>query len=67
MTIEQDNSHESAHPERFENPGLPPHRPRLGDEDPKANKRSERQVVVLFVISIVATIAGHDQNAEVVA
>ena len=58
MTIDQHSSREPEHPERFENPGLPPHRPRLGDEDPKANKRSERQVVVLFVISILATIAG---------
>lgn len=45
-------------PERFENPGLPPHRHRLGDTDPKAAKRSERQVVVIFVVSILASIAG---------
>ena len=57
MTM-QNESNQSQPPERFENPGLPPHRPRLGDEDPKANKRSERQVVVLFLISIVATIVG---------
>ncbi|WP_277049621.1 ubiquinol-cytochrome c reductase iron-sulfur subunit [Ruania albidiflava] len=55
--LQQSESGEVEHPERFENPGLPPHRPRLGDEDPKANKRSEHQVVVLFVISIIATIA----------
>lgn len=42
----------------FENPGLPPHRPRLGDTDPAAAKRSERIVTVLFTISILAAIAG---------
>ncbi|UFU04834.1 cytochrome bc1 complex Rieske iron-sulfur subunit [Ruania halotolerans] len=41
---------------QFENPGIAPHRPRLGDEDAKAAKRSERQVAVLFTISILATI-----------
>ena len=34
--------------ERFTDPGLPEHRPRRGDLDPAANKRAERQVVVLF-------------------
>ncbi|SEE02351.1 ubiquinol-cytochrome c reductase iron-sulfur subunit [Ruania alba] len=48
----------TAEPDRFENPGLAPHRPRLGDEDPKAAKRSERQVVALFTVSILATIGG---------
>ena len=45
-------------PERFDNPGLEPHRPRMGDTDPKAAKRSERQVVLLFTLSILASIAG---------
>lgn len=43
-------------PERFENPGLPPHVERMGDTDPAAAKRSERQVVVLFAISALGTI-----------
>ncbi|MEN1976344.1 cytochrome bc1 complex Rieske iron-sulfur subunit [Cellulomonas sp. P4] len=43
-------------PERFEDPGLEAHRARVGDTDPKANKRAERQVVVLFTISILGTI-----------
>lgn len=43
-------------PERFEDPGPEEHRARLGDTDPKANKRAERQVVVLFTISILGTI-----------
>ena len=34
-------------PERFENPGLPPHVHRMGDTDPAAANRSERQIVVL--------------------
>ena len=40
----------------IDNPGLPPHRPRLADEDPKAAKRAERQVSVMFLISIVGTV-----------
>jgi ubiquinol-cytochrome c reductase iron-sulfur subunit len=40
-------------PERFEDPG---HHERRGDTDPKANKRAERQVVVLFTVSILGTI-----------
>ncbi len=43
--------------ERFENPGLPPHRHRRADSDPDAAKRAERQVAVLFGISILGTIA----------
>ncbi len=43
-------------PERFEDPGLEAHRARVGDTDPKANKRAERQVVVLFTVSILGTI-----------
>jgi len=43
-------------PERFENPGLPPHRHRMGDTDPKAAKRAERQVAALFLVSIVGTL-----------
>ncbi len=45
-------------PERFSNPGLPPHRHRLGDSDPAVAKRSERQVVAIFAISILASVAG---------
>jgi ubiquinol-cytochrome c reductase iron-sulfur subunit len=43
-------------PERFENPGLVPHRPRLADTDPKAAKRAERQVAALFGLSVLGTI-----------
>ncbi|TKR23834.1 Rieske 2Fe-2S domain-containing protein [Cellulomonas hominis] len=43
-------------PERFEDPGLHEHRARVGDTDPKAQKRAEKQVVVLFTISILGTI-----------
>lgn len=59
MTNEIQTPSESTDvPERFENPGIPPHRPRMGDTDPKAAKRSERQVVLVFTISILASIAG---------
>lgn len=47
-----------AHPERFENPGLPPHKERLSDVDDKAAKRVELQVVGLLVLSMIAAIAG---------
>ncbi len=43
-------------PERFENPGLPPHRERMADNDAAADKRAERQVVALFGLSVVGTI-----------
>jgi ubiquinol-cytochrome c reductase iron-sulfur subunit len=43
-------------PERFSNPGLPPHVPRSADLDEKAARRAERQVATLFGISMVATV-----------
>ena len=43
-------------PERFVDPGLPEHKARLTDTDPKAAKRAELQVVILFGISIIGTI-----------
>ncbi len=43
--------------EKFRDPGLPPHRPRLADVDPRAEKRAERQVAILFVVSIIGTLA----------
>src|SRR5664279_6530409 len=43
-------------PERFSNPGLPPHVPRSADLDEKAAQRAERQVAALFSISMVATV-----------
>ncbi|KWR72489.1 MULTISPECIES: cytochrome bc1 complex Rieske iron-sulfur subunit [Glutamicibacter] len=43
-------------PDRFPDPGLPPHRPRLADRDPRAAKRHERQVALLFTISIIGTL-----------
>ena len=48
--------HTNTPPERFSDPGHPEHRPRRGDTDPVANKRAERQVVALFLISILGTI-----------
>ncbi|MGV1009602.1 MAG: Rieske 2Fe-2S domain-containing protein [Dermatophilaceae bacterium] len=41
---------------RFENPGLPAHVHRAADDNPKAAKRAERQVVALFTLSILATL-----------
>lgn len=41
--------------ERYPDPGLPPHRPRLADKDPKAANRAEKQVSILFIISIIGT------------
>ena len=43
-------------PERFSNPGLPPHVLRNADRDEKAAKRAERQVAALFTLSILGTL-----------
>ena len=42
--------------ERFPDPGVPEHKLRMADKDPKAAKRAETQVVILFVISILGTV-----------
>jgi ubiquinol-cytochrome c reductase iron-sulfur subunit len=49
-------THDGQVPERFTNPGLPAHRPRLADIDPKAAKRAERQVATLFILSTLGTL-----------
>ncbi len=43
-------------PERFENPGLPPHHHRVTDIDPRAAKRAERQVAAMFGLSVLGTV-----------
>ncbi len=43
-------------PERFEDPGLHEHTHRQADVDPKVAKRVERQVLLLFTLSILGTI-----------
>lgn len=58
MSIEHHPTPRSDVPEQFENPGLPAHRPRLSDRDPKAAKRVERQVVTIFAVSVLATLTG---------
>jgi len=45
-----------AHAENPLAPGLPPHRPRRADVDPRAAKRAERQVALLFTLSALCTI-----------
>ena len=40
----------------LENPGLPPHRPRVTDLDPKAATTAERLIVALFYVSLAGTI-----------
>ncbi len=40
----------------FPNPGLPPHVHRQADSDPKAEKRAERIVAGMFLISVLGTI-----------
>lgn len=57
--VSLDHGHVQGHggiPERFDNPGLPPHVPRAADLDERAAKRAERQVVALFSLSIIGTI-----------
>ncbi|GAA2342881.1 cytochrome bc1 complex Rieske iron-sulfur subunit [Streptomyces caniferus] len=41
----------------FADPGLPPHEHRAQDIDEQAARRSERTVAMLFVVSMVATVA----------
>lgn len=43
--------------ERFANPGLPPHVPRRSDVDDRAARRAAVQVVALFTMSALASIA----------
>ncbi len=43
-------------PQHFHDPGLPPHVHREADLSEKAAKRAERQVALMFIISIVATL-----------
>lgn len=43
-------------PERFRNPGLPTHVPRMADLDERAAQRAEKQVAALFTVSIVSTL-----------
>ncbi|PWJ49876.1 menaquinol-cytochrome c reductase iron-sulfur subunit precursor [Quadrisphaera granulorum] len=41
---------------RFANPGLPAHRFRVTDTDPKAARSAERQVSTIFLLSAVGTV-----------
>ncbi|HET7761567.1 MAG TPA: Rieske 2Fe-2S domain-containing protein [Phycicoccus sp.] len=43
-------------PDRFTNPGLPHHVPRMADVDEAAARRAEKQVATLFGISILGTL-----------
>ena len=43
-------------PERFTNPGLPTHVPRMADQDPAAADRAEKQTAALFGMSIFGTL-----------
>jgi ubiquinol-cytochrome c reductase iron-sulfur subunit len=43
--------------ERFENPGVPPHKARRGDYDRRAGRRAERQVLFLFMVSAAGSVA----------
>ncbi len=47
---------EGGIPERFTNPGLPHHVPRMADLDEAAARRAEKQVATLFGISILGTL-----------
>ncbi|QAY71318.1 ubiquinol-cytochrome c reductase iron-sulfur subunit [Xylanimonas protaetiae] len=47
---------ELVHADRFPDPGVPEHKPRLTDTDPKAAKRSERIITILFVLSALGTL-----------
>ncbi len=57
LTAAGDGTHGAvAQSDRFSDPGVPHHQPRLTDRDPKAAKRAERTVTLLFGLSILGTI-----------
>lgn len=57
MSIESAPHKNETVDEEFTDPGLPEdHRARRADVDPKAAKRAERQVAVLFGISVLGTV-----------
>lgn len=41
---------------KFSDPGLPEHQHRKSDSDPRAEKRAEQQVAILFAISALGTV-----------
>ncbi len=55
--LEVTNSGVDTELDRFVDPGLPEHKYRMADKDPRASKRAELQVNILFWISILGTIA----------
>ncbi|WP_344104152.1 ubiquinol-cytochrome c reductase iron-sulfur subunit [Myceligenerans crystallogenes] len=56
MTTHTGASTELAVQDKFTDPGVPAHRPRLADIDPKSAKRNERIVIWLFVLSCLGAI-----------
>lgn len=46
-----------VHSDAVGDPGLPPHRPRITDLDPRADRSTERTVSALFYLAIVGSIA----------
>ncbi|MCG7526119.1 Rieske (2Fe-2S) protein [Streptomyces sp. OfavH-34-F] len=48
---------DKAHDDPFADPGLPAHQPRIQDIDERAAKRSERTVALMFLLSMLATVA----------
>lgn len=57
VAVQEEHGHAVAAGDPFADPGLPEHRPRVTDIDPRAAKRSERIVAGLFLLSAAATIA----------
>ncbi|ANZ19172.1 Rieske 2Fe-2S domain-containing protein [Streptomyces noursei] len=60
LPSERDTAHEGAVAKAdnpFADPGLPPHEHRIQDIDERAAKRSERTVAMLFLVSMLATVA----------
>ena len=43
--------------DRVQNPGFPPHRPRVTDLDPAKEQQAERRVSGLFIASMIGTVA----------
>lgn len=57
MSTDNVTQHDGAVEEEFTDPGVPQdHRLRLADVDPRAAKKAERQVAVLFGVSVIGTV-----------
>ncbi|WP_460754660.1 cytochrome bc1 complex Rieske iron-sulfur subunit [Myceligenerans cantabricum] len=56
LTTSPDAGTDVVRSDRFADPGVPAHKPRMTDVDPKSAKRNERLVTFLFVVSCLGAV-----------